>query len=148
MMNSLDSLTREDARKAFSDNLTYAQVSENDIRALEGFLAIEYARHDRLGSRMKMHPCYRKAHQPQINVSNTGGIESAFLRVSAFYFSGREAISFNADGFIGIAGWADDVNVQPFIRAFLLWLKEWMGCKRVRRFAFASAASPSLALGC
>lgn len=49
-----------------------------------------------------------------------------FLRVSGFYFSGREAISFNEDGFIGIAGWADDTNVQPFLRAFHKWVCEWM----------------------
>lgn len=133
MMNSSDSLTREEARKAFSENLTYAKITKNDIRALEGFLAIEYARHERMGEHMEMHPCYRKAHQPQINLASSGGIESAFLRVSGFYFSGREAISFNADGFVGIAGWADDVNAQPFIRAFMLWVKEWMAGKYVRR---------------
>ena len=48
------------------------------------------------------------------------------MRVSGFYFSGREAISFNEDGFIGIAGWADDTNVQPFLRAFHKWVCEWM----------------------
>lgn len=133
MMNSSVRLTREHARKAFAANLTYAQVTANDIRALEGFLAIEYARHERMGEHMEMHPCYRKQHQPRINVSSTGGIESAYLRVSGFYFSGREAISFNDDGVIGFAGWADDTNVQPFVRAFLLWVKEWMGGKYMGR---------------
>lgn len=70
---------------------------------------------------------YRKKYQPQINLADGGkGIKSAFLRVSGFYFSGREAISFNEDGFIGIAGWADDTNVQPFLRAFHKWVCEWM----------------------
>ena len=63
----------------------------------------------------------------KINLAEDGvGIKSAFLRVSGFYFQGREAISFNEDGFIGIAGWADDTNVQPFLRAFYRWVCEWM----------------------
>ena len=127
-MGSSDKLTCDEARRAFEANLTYAQVQPNDIRALEGYLAIEYARHERSGHHMEMHPSYRKAHQPKINPSPTGGIESAYLSVSGSYFSGRGAVSFNDDGFIGFAGWADDTNVQPFLRAFMRWLKEWMGC--------------------
>ncbi len=126
-MTLSDKLTRDQARAAFSSELTYADVKQNDIRELEGFLAIEYAQHERNGEHMEMHPCYRKKYQPQINPAEDGkGIKSAFLRVSGFYFSGREAISFNEDGFIGIAGWADDTNVQPFLRAFHKWVCEWM----------------------
>lgn len=148
MTCSLDNLTRDEVREAFSRNLTYADVQPNDIRALEGFLCIEYARHERNGEHMEMHPTYRKAHQPQINPATTGGIESAFLRVSGFYFSGRKAISFNDDGFIGFAGWADDINIQPFLRAFMRWLKEWMGCTQVRRTAAAVASQPIFAPAC
>lgn len=135
-----DELTSEEARKAFASNLTYAQVDPNDIQALEGYLAIEYARHERMGEHMEMRPFYRNKFQPEIYVSDCGGIGSAFLRVSGFYFSDREAISFNKDGFIGFAGWADDVNVQPFLRAFMRWLADWMGCKNMRRSAAAPAA--------
>lgn len=118
--------TRDGARELFASKLSYEQIAWNDIRALEGFLAIEYARHERDGHHMDMRPSYRKKHQPRISLSEGGGIRSAFLRVSGFYFQGREAISFNEDGFIGIAGWADDVNVQPFLRAFGRWVCEWM----------------------
>lgn len=119
--------TRDGARELFASKLSYEQITANDIRALEGFLAIEYAQHERNGEHMEMHPCYRKKYQPQINLTDGGrGIKSAFLRVSGFYFSGREAISFNEDGFIGIAGWADDTNVKPFLRAFHKWVCEWM----------------------
>ena len=119
--------TRDGARELFASKLSYKQITTNDIRALEGFLAIEYAQHERNGEHMEMHPCYRKKYQPQINLADGGrGIRSAFLCVSGFYFSGREAISFNEDGFIGIAGWADDTNVQPFLRAFYRWVCEWM----------------------
>ena len=102
--------TRDDARELFASKLSYEQITANDIRALEGFLAVEYAQHERNGEHMEMHPCYRKKYQPQINLTDGGrGIKSAFLRV-----------------FIGIAGWADDTNVQPFLRAFHKWVCEWM----------------------
>lgn len=120
-------LTADSMRKLFSERLSYSQVTANDIRALEGFLAIEYAQHERSGEHMEMHPCYRKRYQPQINLAEDGrGIKSAFLRVSGFYFSGREAISFNEDGFIGFCGWADSINSQPFYRAFFMWVTQWM----------------------
>lgn len=143
-----DKLTRDEVREAFNRELTYTDVQTNDIRALQGFLCIEYAQHERNGEHMEMQPTYRKASQPEINVAENGGIKSAFLRVSGFYFSGREAISFNGDGFIGIAGWADDTNVQPFLRAFMRWLKEWMGCKHVFRKATTDAAQHAAALAC
>jgi hypothetical protein len=40
------------------------------------------------------------------------------------HFNDREAISFNRDGFIGFAGWADSKNVQPFLSAFCKWCDE------------------------
>ena len=87
--------TRDGARELFASKLSYEQITTNDIRALEGFLAIEYAQHERNGEHMEMHPCYRKKYQPQINLADGGrGIRSAFLSVSGWYFSGREAISF------------------------------------------------------
>lgn len=32
-----------------------------------------------------------------------------------------ECISFNADGWIGFAGWADQGNTNPILRAFIEW---------------------------
>lgn len=149
-----DRLTRDEVRKAFSAELTYRDVLPVDVRALEGYIAVECARHDRFfksndGLPMMMHPSYRKKYEPRIEISPIGqGIYEAYLRVDGRYWQGREAISFNDDGFIGFAGWADDDNVQPFLRAFAIWLKEWMGCKRVFRKAAANAAQPVAALAC
>ena len=56
----------------------------------------------------------------------TGVIESAFLSCDGSYFTGREAISFNSDGFIGFCGWADDKNSIPFLVAFYRWVNEWL----------------------
>ena len=51
----------------------------------------------------------------------------AYLRVNGSYFTDREAISFNRDGFIGFAGWASDKNVKPFINAFMEWVDWFVG---------------------
>jgi hypothetical protein len=149
-----DRLTRDEVREAFNRELTYANVTAIDIRALNGFIAVECARHDKALEKrgellMLMQPATRKKDAPSITASKErAGIYEAYLRVDGLYWQGREAISFNGDGFIGIAGWADDNNVQPFLRAFMRWLKEWMGCKHVFRSAAASAAQPAAALAC
>ena len=99
---------------------------------------------------MLMHPSYRKQNEPRIERAQNGaGIYEAYLRVDGRYWQGREAVSFNADGHIGFAGWADDQNVQPFLRGFMRWLKEWMGCTRgIPRSAIADPAAYAAALAC
>lgn len=129
MSYMIEKLDNQHVRAAFNELLGYEAVSPNDVRALEGFLAIECARHERDGHRMEMRPSHRKKYQPRVEAdTETGGIRSAFLRVDGFYFSGREAVSFNEDGFVGFAGWADSTNIKPFLRAFVRWMREWMGC--------------------
>lgn len=51
-------------------------------------------------------------------------MREAYLFVNGGYFTQREAISFNADGFIGFAGWAADENLKPFLDAFYEWV-DW-----------------------
>ena len=65
MTLSASTFTRNQVRDILGANLTYRDISPNDIRALEGFLCIEYARHDRANPRpeiepLHMHPVYRK----------------------------------------------------------------------------------------
>ena len=97
---------------------------------------------------MLMQPSCRKKHEPRVVASEErAGLYEAFLRVDGRYWQGREAVSFNGDGFIGIAGWADDNNVQPFLRGFMRWLKEWMNCTRgIPRSAIADPAAYAAAL--
>lgn len=59
-----------------------------------------------------------------------GSIENCYLMVDSSYFKRREAISFNTQGlngqeFIGFAGWDSTDNCQPFINAFIKWVKEF-----------------------
>lgn len=50
-----------------------------------------------------------------------GTLISCFLYVNSHYFERRECISFNANGWIGFAGWADQGNTNPILRAFIEW---------------------------
>lgn len=49
------------------------------------------------------------------------------IACDAYYFDDRQGVTFERDGFVGIAGWADDSNVQPFLRALVAWAKEVSG---------------------
>ena len=55
------------------------------------------------------------------------GIESAFVFIDGNYFEGREAVSFNEDGFIGFCGWADGCNERAILEGFYRWMQERMG---------------------
>lgn len=44
-----------------------------------------------------------------------------FIEMKTEPWDRREAVSFNRDGFIGIAGWADNNNVKPIIDALVEW---------------------------
>ena len=59
--------------------------------------------------------------------NSRGGLEKAYIKIDCLdQWNGREAISFNSDGFIGFCGWADTQNSQPFLNAFRRWLTEYM----------------------
>lgn len=43
------------------------------------------------------------------------------IRVMGSYFKDREAFTFNTNGFIAIANWADSTNLEIFTAAFKKW---------------------------
>lgn len=47
--------------------------------------------------------------------------DSRFIEIKTDQWDRREAVSFNPDGFIGIAGWADNTNVRPILDALIAW---------------------------
>ena len=51
----------------------------------------------------------------------TGTFSGFELTVSGTYFSKREAITFNENGFIGFAGWASGYHKEPFTVGFIKW---------------------------
>ncbi len=108
------------ARQYFIDKgLTYGAVTEGDILVLVMLLNQEIKKSNRIGetSVNTIHLSKRV----NLKKKPDGTLISCFLYVNSHYFKQREAISFNANGFIGFAGWADQGNMNPILRAFILW---------------------------
>lgn len=108
-------------RDAFKDaGLTYECLSKVRLELLRIRIAEEFVAHEAAtGFRLRM------SEQIQIHGDGTQDqISAAFLFVDGPYFEQREAISFNRGGFIGVAGWASQDNVEPIINGALKWIQE------------------------
>lgn len=70
--------------------------------------------------------CLRKVFMVAPNYQGTMRLKSRkvtrFLEMKTNSWERRECVSFNTDGFIGFAGWADDKNIQPILKAVGMWL--------------------------
>lgn len=112
--------TNEEARQYFTGKgLTYADVTEGDILTLVMLLN----KHIKAAVKNKETSTDTITLSSKIDIKKktNGTIETCFLYVNSHYFTRRECISFNVDGFIGFAGWADQGNTNPILRAFLEW---------------------------
>lgn len=112
--------SNDEAREYFkAKGLSYDDITEGDILALVLLLNKHYkaANKDDETSVCSMH----LSRKINIKRKSNGSIISCFLYVNSHYFTQRECISFNPDGFIGFAGWADQGNTNPILRAFLEW---------------------------
>ena len=112
--------TTEEARQYFKNKgLTYADITEGDILTLVMLLNrhIKKANKDRETSIDTI----RLSKKIDIKMKTNGTILACYLYVNSHYFTRRECISFNHDGFIGFAGWADQGNTNPILRAFIEW---------------------------
>lgn len=114
-------MSRDEARKAFEDaGLTYAVITPATLRRLRTLINMSMKDAGRLDGTLR---CKQRG---TITLSKTGRF-FAEIRCRAFYFDDREAVSFNDDGFIGFAGWADNINVQPILSGFCAWVDELKG---------------------
>ena len=112
--------TTKEARQYFRDKgLSYHDITEGDILSLLMRLNREIKKSNKAGetSVSTMHMSSKIDMKKRTN----GTIIKCFLYINSHYFTRREAISFNEDGFIGFAGWADQRNTNPLLRAFLRW---------------------------
>ena len=120
--------TTKEARQYFRDKgLSYHDITEGDILSLLMLLNREIKKSNKAGetSVSTMHMSSKIDMKKRTN----GTIIKCFLYVNSHYFTRREAISFNEDGFIGFAGWADQVNTNPLLRAFLRWCDDLAAAK-------------------
>lgn len=112
--------TTDEAREYFKNKgLTYDSISEGDILILSMMLEKELKKSNKSGETSVSTMTLSK--KIDMKKKTNGHIICCFLYMNSHYFTQREAISFNRDGFIGFAGWADQGNTNPLLRAFLKW---------------------------
>lgn len=112
--------TNDEARQRFKDyGLTYDDITEADILVLVMMLNKEIKKSNKQGETSVN--TMRLSEKIDIKKKSNGNIKTCFLYLNSHYFTRRECISFNQDGYIGFAGWADIGNLNPIKRAFLSW---------------------------
>lgn len=112
--------TRDQARAFFAESgLTYSALTVKNIRRLRSII----------NTHMKTSCCldgsFRCKQRGRV-VASLKGVY-AEIKCKSLDFEDREAVSFNRDGFIGFAGWADETNVQPILEGFEDWVRELAG---------------------
>lgn len=96
-------------------------VDANDVRELGAILSRCIAD----SSARDPHVCAMGmgVNEPTVQTDGSGRVVRASLTVDGSYFEGREAVTLNGNGFLGIAGWADDRNTSPFAAAVVGWVR-------------------------
>lgn len=106
-------------REYFSaKGLTYDSIDEGDILILCMMLQKELKKSNKAGETSVTMTLSKRV---DMKKATNGHITECYIYMNAHYFTRRECISFNRDGWIGFAGWADDGNTNPLRRAFLAW---------------------------
>lgn len=120
-------MNREEARVFLNESgIKFSDIGSKDIAQLRDCLNVELKKFDNSGFKMQLIDTMRAEY------NNDGSVDLCEIRVKGWidndepYFESREAITFNRDGFVGFAGWADSKNVRPFIDAFITWIKTAM----------------------
>lgn len=112
--------TTQEARDYFRDKgLTYHDITEGDILALVMILNQEIKRS--IKNREMSNSTMHLSQKVDMKKRSNGTITECYLYINSDYFTRRECINFNRNGFIGLCGWADQGNTNPILRAFLRW---------------------------
>ena len=120
-------MTNEECRQLFIDKgLTYVDINKDKLDKLKEILTTELLEFSKTHPEiaMKLVKKLSAGRSKCCKFDENGSLISYFIRVNGSYFKDREAISFNPDGFIGFAGWADSTNVSPMLSAFNKWVSE------------------------
>lgn len=114
-------MTRDEARAHWArSGLSVSAVDDASLRALR----------DKVDAALRatgLIKAYRANPAQKVKAHPVGA--HALVTCAAHYFTKREAVTFNSDGFIGFAGWADDQNVQPILAAFCGWVDEMQAAR-------------------
>ncbi len=111
-------MDRNEARALWAaSGLDYSILTETSLQHLINLIDVEMLKSGLILGSYRMEEGITPA--PQKRRGN-----EAYLRCRSDHFRGREAVSFNQDGFVGFAGWADDQNIVPVLKGFAAWVEE------------------------
>ncbi|MCY8060997.1 hypothetical protein P8859_06000 [Bacillus spizizenii] len=114
-------MNSEEARNYFiQKGLSYEDITEGDICVLV-ILLNKHVKETVKAHKMSV-DTMRMSQKIKSKYKTNGTLKCCYLYINSHYFTQREAISFNPDGFIGFAGWADSSITQPLIDAFIEWV--------------------------
>jgi len=121
--------TRYEARNWFKIcGLNYQDVTLRDLKCLQIFLDEQFVLFRKDVANGVRWPYWIRVNDAKYfkgHYAEDGSLIEAYLTGKGTYFSAREVISFNKDGFIGFCGDSDDGNTEPVISAFVEWC-DWM----------------------
>lgn len=110
----------EDCRSKFKEcGLTYWDLTDTNLDLLEALINVEIMKYRRGEYSFPVDPIILKCFRPKKKKGHPYE-----LLIKGTYFAGREAVTFNDDGFIGIAGEMSGYNKTPIIDGFLKWCEE------------------------
>jgi hypothetical protein len=122
-------LTRDQARDYFNQcGLTYADITIRALRYLQIEVDSEFNKQRKAAMNGEARGYWVRVNDAKYfkgDYTDDGRAICAFLTAKGTYFTAREVISFNKNGFIGFCGDADDRNAQPVLSAFVAWC-DWM----------------------
>lgn len=99
---------RDHARELISaSGITHKNATKDQLKILRSCI----------NKRMSISGLYRNTYR----MNRTVGL---YMTCKTDQFDSREAVSFNRDGFIGFAGWADNTNITPILNGIGDWLDE------------------------
>ncbi len=135
--------TTDQARELFSSSgMTYKDITRENLQKLRNIVDLK----------MKESGCFKNTFRcKQRPFYHDGDRICAGIRCKSFYFNDREAITFNPDGFIGFAGWADSKNIKPILAGFAEWLADEKRTKQkkdITDFNKAGGRLPQQVLPC
>lgn len=128
-------IKRDDARAYFKKKgLTYNDITLPDLHVLKDLLDKHFIRQKKelidsdkeswiYWNRVNPAKYYKGKFTPA--TERYQRMLCAYITASGEYFTAREVISFNPDGFIGFCGEADWKNAQPVLKAFMEWC-DWL----------------------
>lgn len=116
-------MNRDEARSYFKESsLTYELLTEADIDVLWETVERELRKFQIAEDPEKMMGMVmRKTRKKDVKILKRSGLQFAYLKINGSYFEGREAISFQRNGFIGFGGELSDRNVKPILEGFCRW---------------------------